>query len=98
MIDQGASGIASAPTRSGLRATIHRLCGQLCGQLLRDRREGAWNLVIGWIAENLSNGKPLKINHLHQHDEAVTVIPQFQPACLLAVEFSGRASIGFARG
>jgi hypothetical protein len=53
---------------------------------------------LDWIAENLSIEIPLQINHLHDHDNAVTAFVGRQGAWTLAVEFSRRASTGFARG
>ena len=50
-----------------------------------------------WIAQKFSSNKALKIKHLHVYDESVTAVSRFQGAPLLAVEFSARAGIGFAR-
>jgi hypothetical protein len=61
-------------------------------------RQGAPILASGWIAENLSIEIPLQINHLHEHDDAVTAFLGCQGAWPLAVEFSHHASAGFARG
>jgi hypothetical protein len=40
----------------------------------------------------------MKIKHLHDHDGVVTAIVVLQAAWRRVVEFSGRASTGFARG
>ncbi|HNK19487.1 MAG TPA: hypothetical protein PLG92_14070 [Piscinibacter sp.] len=39
----------------------------------------------------------MKIKHLHVYDGTVTAVLRSQGAPLLAVEFSARAGIGFAR-
>jgi len=44
----------------------------------------------------LSSEKPLKINILHHHDNAVTGKMPSSPLCGAVVEFSSRAGIGFA--
>ncbi|MFT3665515.1 hypothetical protein [Piscinibacter sp.] len=98
MIDEGCGrGVVPHP-RSGGRATIHRACGQLCGQPPSGPRKAAPILAPGWIAEKFSSEKPLKIKHLHEHDGAVTGKMARQAAWLRVVEFSTRAAIGFARG
>ena len=50
-----------------------------------------------WIAQKFSSNKALKIKHLHVYDRTVTAVLRSQGAPLLAVEFSARAGIGFAR-
>jgi len=40
----------------------------------------------------------MKIKHLHDRDGFVTAVMALQPAWGRVVEFSGRATAGFARG
>jgi hypothetical protein len=59
--------------------------------------EAANNQGIQQIAQSLGMEFPLKINHLHDRESAVTVRAPRQATRAGLVEFSGRASAGFPR-
>jgi len=54
--------------------------------------------ALRWVAESLGKIMFLKINDLRPCDSAVTRVARRRPLCGAVVEFSGRATIGFAHG
>jgi hypothetical protein len=77
---------------------IHRNRGQLCGQPCGPRpRTQHWR-AADWIAEVLSTNKPFDINELRRTSTLRGGIYPGSANTGAAVQLSGRASLGFARG
>ncbi|MED5619033.1 hypothetical protein [Ideonella sp. BN130291] len=76
--------------------SIHRSCGQLCGQVGSDGRKAAIFLALPQFAQSLGTENSLKINHLLHCDDMVTGIVACQPSIGALVEFCSRAGIGIA--
>jgi hypothetical protein len=79
------------------RSLIHWCCGQLCGQLDSMPRQTCSFLAPRFFATILSNKKVNYINDLTRCDRAMTGKPARRPWIGAGVEFSTRASLGFAR-
>jgi hypothetical protein len=71
---------------------IHRSCGQLCGQPVAVGRKPAQMQGFQHFAQKLGGKFPLKINHLHVYDRAVTKARQGLRVVRRLVEFSSPVS------
>jgi methyl coenzyme M reductase beta subunit len=78
--------------------TIHRRCGQHCGQTGCAGPQAANLLRAAFIAQTLSSKKALRINDLLEHDTAVTGIVVGIASASAVVEFFCRTSVEVAGG
>jgi hypothetical protein len=86
---------AGGDTSRAPGSTVHRICGQLCGEPRRATRKPAPLRRLLWIAQKFSKQKGLQIKHLDDFDITMT-----RPMRRLAwfgapVEFPSRAVAGF---
>jgi hypothetical protein len=81
------------PPKDG--SSVHRFCGQLCGEPGRAGPQAAPVHAREHGAQHFSREIPLQINGLHDFDTAVTRVVAFSACAGAPVEFQSRAVARF---